>query len=445
MRDQSHPRLLPATESNDQRMTTTGSFRRTFSSLKVRNYRLFFIGQSISLSGTWIQRVAQAWLVLELTGSGTAVGVVTALQYVPLLVLAPIGGVIADRVNKRRMLMLTQTMSALSAATLGALVLTGVVELWMVYALAFALGVAGSVDNPTRQTFVLDMVGREQLTNALSLNSTLINAARVIGPAIAGALIISVGIGWCFVLNSVSYLAVIFALNAMRVEDLDSAPIQPRRTGQLREGFLYVRSTPAVLTPLLMMAVAGTFAYEYQVVLPLLARFTYQGDAQTFAMMTAAMGAGAVAGGLFTASRQSRPAVALARTAGLFGAIQVLASLAPNLVVSLITLAVLGGVGVSFIALGNSTLQLTAAPEMRGRVMGLWAVAFLGTTPFGAPIMGWIGEQVGARWALGLGGVTVLLAAAFSVRSLSRVDQIAGSLLADTGTGISAVAPQQKE
>jgi MFS family permease len=426
-------------------MTATGSLRRTFSSLKVRNYRLFFVGQSISLSGTWIQRVAQAWLVLDLTGSGTAVGLVTALQFVPLLLLAPIGGVIADRVNKRRMLILTQTASALAAATLGALVLTGVVELWMVYALAFALGVAGSVDNPTRQTFVLEMVGREQLTNALSLNSTLINAARVIGPALAGALIISIGIGWCFVLNAVSYLAVIVALRMMSVDDLDSAPIQARHPGQLREGFRYVRSTPAVLTPLLMMAVAGTFAYEYQVVLPLLARFTFGGDAQTFAMMTSAMGVGAVAGGLFTASRQSRPAMALARTAGLFGAVQIMASLAPGLVACLISLVALGAVGVSFIALGNSTLQLTAAPEMRGRVMGLWAVAFLGTTPIGAPMLGWLGEHVGARWALGLGGLAVLLAAALSVRSLSRVDAAVGSLVDGRAWGTGDRIPVEED
>jgi MFS family permease len=420
-------------------MTSSDTLRRTFSSLKVHNYRLFFIGQSISLCGTWIQRVAQAWLVLDLTGSGTAVGLVTALQYVPLLVLAPIGGVIADRVNKRRMLMLTQALAAATAATLGLVVLTGVVELWMVYALAFALGVAGSVDNPTRQTFVLDMVGRDQLTNALSLNSTLINAARVIGPAIAGGLIVSIGIGWCFALNAVSYLAVIVALKLMHVHDLASAPLQPRKAGQLSAGLRYVRSTPAVLTPLLMMAVAGTFAYEYQVVLPLLARFTFDGDAQTFATMISAMGAGAVAGGLFTASRQTRPAMALARTAGLFGLIQVMSSLAPNLLVVLITLVALGAVGVSFIALGNSTIQLAAAPEMRGRVMGLWAVAFLGTTPFGAPIMGWVGERVGPRWALGLGGVTVLFAAALSVRSLSRIDHLAGSATVDASDGAPTV------
>ncbi|MGH8914340.1 MAG: MFS transporter, partial [Acidimicrobiia bacterium] len=417
------------------------TLRRTFSSLRVRNYRVFFIGQSISLCGTWIQRVAQAWLVLELTGSGTAVGLVTALQYVPLLVLAPLGGVIADRVDKRRMLMLAQGLAALTAATLGVVVLTGIVQLWMVFVLAFALGVAGSIDNPTRQTFVLDMVGREQLTNALALNSTLINVARVVGPAIAGTLIITVGIGWCFALNAISYLAVILALNSMRVGELDSAPMQPRRPGQLREGLRYVRSTPAVLTPILMMAMAGAFAYEYQVVLPLVARFTFGGDAQTFTSMTSAMGIGAIAGGLYTASRQTRPAVALARIAACFGVLQVIASLAPNLIVSLLTLVALGALGVSFIALGNTTVQLTAAPEMRGRVMGLWAVAFLGTTPFGALIMGWIGEHLGPRWALGLGGASVLLAAAFGWRRLISVEQASATTKPDDGIMAAKLGP----
>ncbi len=384
---------------------------------------MFFVGQSISLCGTWIQRVAQAWLVLELTGSGTAVGLVTALQFLPLLVLAPFGGVIADRVNKRRLLMFTQGLAGLSAATLGVVVLTGAIQLWMVYLLAFVLGMAGSIDNPTRQTFVLDMVGRDQLTNALALNSSLVNAARVVGPAIAGVLIITVGIGWCFVFNAVSYLAVITALNLMRADELDSAPIQPRGPGQLRAGFRYVRSTPAVLTPILMMAIAGTFAYEYQVVLPQIAKFTFDGDAQTFAAMTSAMGVGAVAGGLYTASRHTRPAIALARIAALFGVIQILVSLAPNLFMALIALVALGAIGVSFIALGNSTLQLSAAPEMRGRVMGLWAVAFLGTTPFGAPVMGWVGEQFGPRLALGLGGVALLVAAAYGWRRLATDQQ----------------------
>ncbi len=402
------------------------ALRRTFSSLAIHNYRYYFIGQSISLSGSWIQRVAQAWLVLELTDSGTAVGTVAALQFLPVLLLAPLGGVIADRVDKRRLLYVTQSLAAASALSLGILVLSGVVELWMVYASALLLGLASSVDNPARQSFVLEMVGRDQVTNAVSLNSTLVNAARVVGPAVAGILIVGVGIGWCFVLDAVSYLALIVALARMDVSKLQPSDRQARAAGQLREGFRYVRATPAVLTPLLLMAVAGAFAYEYQVVLPLFARFTFDGDARTFATMISLMGLGAIAGGLFTASRRNRPAVALARTAGVFGLVQVLTSLAPSLRLTLVGLVVLGATSVSFLALGNSTLQLAADPAMRGRVMGLWAVAFLGTTPLGAPIAGWIGEHGGPRWALAFGGVAVLIAAALSVRSLAAVDRRGG-------------------
>ncbi|MGC2241160.1 MAG: MFS transporter [Acidimicrobiia bacterium] len=399
------------------------SFRRTFTSLRVRNYRLYYVGQGISLTGTWIQRVAQAWLVLDLTNSGTAVGFVTALQFLPVLILGPIGGVIADRVDKRRMLLVTQSLAMACAAALGAVVLAGVVSLWMVYVLAFILGLAASIDNPTRQTFVLEMVGRDRLTNALSLHSALVNAARVVGPAVAGLLIVGIGIGWCFVVNAATYLAVIIALNLMSTDDLETPPRQGRRRGQLREGLRYIRSTPEVLTPLLLMAVAGTLAYEYQVVLPLMARFTFGGDAQTFAAMSSAMGAGAVGGGLFTASRQNRPAVALARTAAVFGTVQVLASVFPSLWMTLAALVALGAAGVSFIALGNSTLQLAAAPEMRGRVMGFWAVAFLGSTPIGGPIMGWIGEYASPRLALGLGGLAVLVAAVASFKSLASIDR----------------------
>jgi MFS family permease len=400
-----------------------GAVRRTFESLQIRNYRLYFIGQGISLAGTWIQRVAQAWLVLDLTGSGTAVGLVTALQFVPVLLLGPIGGVIADRFDKRRMLFATQTLSLVCAALLGIVVLAGVVQLWMVYVLAFVLGMAASVDTPTRQTFVLEMVGRERLTNALSLHSALVNAARVVGPAVAGILIVTVGIGWCFILNALSYLAVIVALKMMSVSDLDTPPVQPRKGGQLREGLRYIRSTPQVLTPLLMMGFAGTFAFEYQVVLPLLARFTFGGTAETFAIMTSAMGAGAVFGGLTTAARQNRPALALARTGLVFGTIQVLTALAPSLIVILISLVALGATGVSYLALGNSTIQLATAPEMRGRVMGFWAVAFLGSTPIGGPIVGFIGEHANPRWSLALGGIIVLITAAVAIPSLSTIDQ----------------------
>jgi MFS family permease len=399
------------------------TLRRTFSSLSIRNYRLYFIGQAISVSGTWMQAVAQSWLVLQLTGSGTAIGLVTALQFLPMLFLAPWGGVIADRFDKRSLLIVTQSIAAALAAILGLLVVTDVVQLWMVYVLAACLGIVSSIDVPARQTFIMEMVGRDSVTNAVSLNSVLVNAARVLGPSVAGVLIVTVGIGPCFLINALSYVGVLVALIMMRPDELEPAPTQQRKPGQLREGLRYVRSHHGVFVPLLMMALVGTFAYEYQVSLPLFAKFTFSGDAGTYAAMTAAMGAGAVVGGLVTASRGARSAVSLAVIGIAFGLVQIVVALAPSLALALVSLALLGAVSISFLALGNSTLQLGASPEMRGRVMGLWAVAFLGSTPIGGPIIGLIGEYVGARAALGLGGAVTILAGALGYRTLAALDR----------------------
>ena len=394
--------------------------RRMFASLRVRNYRLYLGGQAISLSGTWMQSVAQGWLVLELTGSGTAIGLVLALQFLPVLFFGPLGGVVADRFDKRHILFITQAAAAVLATTLGLLVLFDVIRLWMVYLLAAGLGFVNLVDNPTRQTFIFEMVGPEQLTNAVSLHSVLVNVARVLGPAAAGALILTVGIAPCFLINGGSYLAVLIALAALRVADLRPSPRQPRRRGQLREGLRYVRATPALLAPLLMMAVIGTLTYEFQVVLPLLARFTFGGDAGTYSTMTACMGAGAVVGGLLTAAAGRRRPTALALSAVAFGVVQIAAAWAPHLWLALGLLVLVGAASISFLSLGNATLQLASAPEMRGRVMALWAVAFMGSTPVGGPIMGWIGENVGPRWALGLGGMAALLSGVLAYRSLAR-------------------------
>ena len=395
--------------------------RRIFSSLRVPNYRLYFAGQAVSLSGTWMQGVAQAWLVLDLTGSGTAIGLVLALQFLPVLLLGPLGGVVADRVDKRRLLVATQVAAALLATTLGLLVLFDVVRLWMVYALACGLGFVNLVDNPTRQAFVGEMVGPDDLTNAVSLNSVLVNLARIAGPAGAGALIITVGVAPCFLINAASYLAAIAALLLMRPEQLRRSAPQPRRPGQLRAGLRYVRSTPALLIPLIMMAVVGTLAYEFQTILPLLARFTFGGDAGTYGMMTALMGAGAVVGGLLTAAAGRRAPTALATMALLFGAVQTAAAFAPNRAMALAAMVPLGAASIAFLSLGNATLQLASAPEMRGRVMALWAVAFLGSTPIGAPLIGWIGEQIGPRWGLGVGGLATLLCGLLAYRPLARV------------------------
>jgi MFS family permease len=402
--------------------TAPTTFRRTISSLSVRNFRLYFLGQTVSLSGTWMQGVAQAWLVLKLTGSGTALGLVIALQFLPLLLFGPFGGVITDRFDKRRLLYVTQAAAASLALTLGILVSTDLIRLWMVYALAAGLGCVHAVDNPTRQTFVLEMVGAEELPNAVTLNSVIVNLARVVGPAIAGVLIGTVGLGPCFLINAASYLAVVVALARMQVHELQRATPQPRTGGQLREGLRYVRSTPTLMAPLLMMAVIGTLAYEFQVILPLMAKFTFQGDAGTYGLMTSSMGGGAVIGGLYAASRPPRAPATLSLLALVFGALLVAASLAPTLPLELAALVLVGAVSITFIASGNTTIQLAARPEMRGRVMALWSVALLGSTPVGGPIVGWVGQHFGPRFGLGLGAAAALLAGALAYPVLARID-----------------------
>ena len=258
--------------------------RETFSSLYVRNYRLYYIGQIISTSGTFMQSVAQAWLVLQLTNSGTALGVATALQYVPILFLGPYGGVIADRFPKRKILYLTQSISGVLALILGILVITGLVKVWMVYILAFGLGMVNAFDNPTRQTFYIELVGPDNLRNAVTLYSTLVNLARIIGPALAAVLIAVFGLAPCFILNGVSYLAVVIMLAMMRANELLTTPPVPVSKGQLREGFKYVISTPVLGSMLLVMAIIGTLTYEFQVSLPLIAQFTFKGNASSYAL-----------------------------------------------------------------------------------------------------------------------------------------------------------------
>ncbi|MFH1103811.1 MAG: MFS transporter [Actinomycetota bacterium] len=415
MRTEDTPRTTTA------RQTGLAAVRRMFTSLQVPNFRLFFAGQVISLSGTWMQGVAQAWLVLDLTGSGTALGLVSSLQFLPVLLFGPMGGVLADRFDKRKVLYATQTTAATLAAILGTLVATGVIEVWMVYVLAACLGLVQVVDNPTRMTFIHEMVGAENLTNAVSLNSVLVNVARVIGPGAAGALIVTVGLAPCFFINAVSYVAVLIALFLMNPSRLFRGERVARRRGQLREGFRYVRATPEVLVPLVMMAVIGTLAYEFQVSLPLLARFTFHGDAGTFAKMSVLMGAGAIVGGLITAASKRTSATVLAWTAGLFGAIQLLTAVAPTLALTYAALVLLGATSIRVISLGNATLQLAASPAMRGRVMALWSVAFLGSTPIGGPIVGWVGEHLGPRVAIGMGGAASVACGLFAYRALARI------------------------
>jgi len=395
--------------------------RVTFAALAIPNYRRYIAGQSVSLIGTWMQMAAQSWLVLSLTGSATTLGVIVALQTLPVLLLGPYGGVIADRIDKRRLMVILQIAMGVQALVLGVLTVTGSVRLWEIGVLAALLGLNNAFENPARQAFMLEMVGGESLRNAVSLNSVLVNVARIIGPAVAGVLIATVGEGPCFLLNAASFAAVVTSLATLDRSAIHPSPPSGREPGQLREGLRYVRRTPELGVPLAMMALAGALAYEFQVTLPVMARQGLHVGATGFGFMTAAMGVGAVAGGLFVAmkGRTGLPTLVLAATA--FGVVLLLACVAPSLPTELVALALAGGASISFMSTGNSTLQLSAAPSMRGRVMSLWFVAFQGSTPIGGPIVGWVMAQAGARAGLGLGGVTCLLTALLGLLALRRL------------------------
>lgn len=399
----------------------TPDLRQTFRSLRAYNFRLYASGQVLSLIGTWMQRLGQEWLVLELTGSGTWLGLVAAMQFLPLLLIGPWGGLIADRVDKRRLLLVTQSVAGLLAGLLGLVTLTGVVQLEMVVVLALALGVVTALDNPTRQAFVVEMVGQDDVTNAVTLNSVMINAARAIGPAVAGLMIATVGMAPTFLLNAGSYVLVVIALYAMDIRLLERGTRAVRGPGQLREGFRYVARTPALRTPLLLMLVAGMLAYEFTVTLPLLARYTFDGDARTLGILNSALGIGAVVGGLVTASRDKPTDRSLLVGAVSFGALLLVTSAAPTLWMAAAALLVTGALSITFLASANALLQLRSPAEYRGRIMSLWAIALMGTTPIGAPIVGWLGQVAGARAGLAVGGAaTVLTAVAVQVLAWRR-------------------------
>jgi MFS family permease len=395
--------------------------RVTFAALAVPNYRRYIAGQSVSLVGTWMQMAAQSWLVLSLTGSATTLGVIVALQTLPVLLLGPYGGVVADRIDKRRLMVLLQIAMGVQALILGLLTITHSVRLWEIGALAALLGLNNAFENPARQSFMLELVGSESLRNAVTLNSVLVNVARVIGPAVAGVLIATVGEGPCFLLNAASFVAVVTSLVTLDRAAINPSPPSGREPGQLREGLRYVRRTPELGVPLAMMALAGALAYEFQVTLPVMAREGLHVGATGFGFMTSAMGVGAVIGGLFVANKGRTGLPTLVLAASAFGVVLLLASIAPNLPTELVALALAGGASISFMATANSTLQLSAAPSMRGRVMALWFVAFQGSTPIGGPIVGWVMAQAGARAGLGLGGITCLVTALLGLLALRRL------------------------
>jgi MFS family permease len=393
----------------------------TFRSLRTRNFRLFFVGQGVSLCGTWMQTIALGWLVLHLSdNSGIAIGAVIALQFVPTLLFGAWGGVLADRFDKRILLVITAVIMTVVAATLGALTLSGVIELWMVFAIVLVAGCAQAVDNPTRLSFVSEMTGPEALPNAVGLNSALFQIARIVGPAFAGVLIVAVGTGWCFVLNAVSFLAVIAALLAMDPSELHRSARVARGKGQIREGLRYIRNTSELRSILLITAVVGTLAINYPVVLPLIAKLTFHGNAETYSWMTVSMGVGALVGALVIAHRQ-RPTGRLVFLAGLgFGSAIVIASLAPTLALFVFLVAFVGAGQITFLATCQSTVQLEAEPSMRGRVMAVYAITILGSTPIGGPLVGWISQEWGARYGLAVGGIATLAVTLAFARILLR-------------------------
>jgi MFS family permease len=383
---------------------------RTFRSLREPNYRRFFAGHSVSVVGTWMQRVAQDWLVLTLTGSGVALGISTALQFGPMLLLGLWGGAVVDRMDRRKLIIATQIAQAVLAATLGILAVTGVVQLWMVYALALALGIVTVVDSPARQAFVADMVEPGDYVNAQALNSTIHNAGRLVGPAIAGLLIATTGVGVAFLVNAVSFVAVLAGLLRMDTATLRRPAPPASRKGQAREGLRYVLASPDLRAVLLLVGVVALFGQNFRVVLPLLAQSTFDGGAEVYGYLTAALGLGAVLGSLFSASRETATSWGLLVSCLAFGVVNLIAAAAPTLAAAYLAMVAIGFVNIVFNTLGRSVLQLGSDPGMHGRVLALHGLVFLGSTPFGGPLLGWVCEAFGARAGFLVAASAALLA-----------------------------------
>jgi MFS family permease len=395
----------------DAGVAREGYLRRTFQSLRVRNFRLFVVGQLISATGTWMQFVAQPWLVLKLTGSGVALGIDTALTFLPTLLIGAYGGLIADRFDNRRIQMVTQAAYGCMALALWVLVMTNVVEVWMVYALSFLTGCVTAFDMPTRQSFYLEMVGPAQLTNAMSLNTATFTGARLTGPAIAAILIATVGVAPVFLVNAFTFLAVIVALSLMRTSELRPRKRAERKPGQVREGIRYAWNSPTLRLALMVMGVVFLISFNFSVLIPLLAVRTFHGGAGTFGLLLSLFGAGSLAGALIMASKSARATVPmLAWLAVALGGSTLGVAVAPTLWLEWPLMTAMGGFAIAFAIAANSTLQLNSSDQMRGRVMSLYSVVFLGSTPIGGPLSGWIAERFSPRVALFGGGVVAIAA-----------------------------------
>ncbi|MEE6295674.1 MFS transporter [Georgenia wangjunii] len=398
----------------------------TFHSLRYFNYRLWFTGALVANIGTWIQRVAQDWLVLTHLSedSGLAVGIVTALQFAPTLLLSPYAGVLADRLPRRQMLMATQGAMGVLAGGLGALVLSGNAELWHVYLFALGLGVVSAFDSPVRQTFVAEMVPAKSLPNAVGLNSASFNAARLIGPGAGGLLIAAVGPGWAFLINAVSFGATIFSLSLMRRAELHEMPHSGRSKGQVRAGLAYVRHRTDILVIMVVMGVVSAFGLNFQLTSAVMAREVFDKGASGYGILGSIMAIGSLAGALM-AARRKHPRVRLViGSAFAFGVLAGVMALMPTYETYAISTIAVGFASLTMMTAANTVIQMSTEPAMRGRVMSLYMMVLLGSTPIGAPLVGWVSEAFGARWSIGVGAIAALLVATVAAVWTKRTWQV---------------------
>ncbi|MFF8999379.1 MFS transporter [Streptomyces achromogenes] len=392
-----------------------------FSSLRIRNYRLFFAGQVVSNTGTWMQRIAQDWLVLSLTGSSAAVGITTALQFLPMLLFGLYGGVLVDRLPKRPTLLVTQSAMAVTGLALAALTLSGQVQVWHVYVAAFAVGLATVVDNPARQSFVSEMVGPDQLQNAVSLNSANFQSARLVGPAVAGLMITGVGTGWAFLANGLSFAAPITGLLLMRARELHVVERAPRGKGQLREGLRYVAKRPELIWPIVLVGFIGTFGFNFPVWLTAYADDVFHAGAGAYSLFNTLMAVGSLVGALLAARRGTARLRVLIAAALAFGTLETVAAVAPSYWLFALLMVPIGVFGLTVNVTANTAVQMGTDPAMRGRVMALFMMVFMGGTPLGAPVVGWITDTYGARVGFAAGGVVSALAAGAIGLVLARI------------------------
>ncbi|MCC4319834.1 MFS transporter [Streptomyces malaysiensis] len=392
--------------------TTASTRGGTFRSLRIRNYRLFATGAVISNTGTWMSRIAQDWLVLSLTGSSTAVGITTALQFLPMLLFGLYGGVIADRYPRRLLLLFTQAALGLCGLALAALTLSGHVQVWHVYLIAFLLGMVTVVDNPTRQVFVNEMVGPKDLRNAVSLNSANFQSARLIGPAVAGVLITAVGSGWAFLINGLSFGAPLIGLLLMRTGELHRVERTPRGKGQLREGLRYVAGNPELIWPIVLVGFIGTFGFNFPIWLSAFADDVFQAGPGTYGLLNTLIAIGSVTGALLAARRVVARRRLLVGAALLFGLLEAVAAATPYFWLFAALMVPIGIFSLTFNVTANSSVQLATDPAMRGRVMSLFMMVFVGGTPIGGPLMGWLTDTCGPRIGFAAGGLISAAAAA---------------------------------